>query len=128
MSPLDRIPYARFLGLEAREVDGEPVIVMPFREPLVGNPLLPALHGGAIAAMMELTAIARLASSKPGTPLPRPVNVSVAYLRSGRAADTFAHALISRAGRRVANVRVEAWQGEREQPIAALSAHFLTQT
>lgn len=125
MSGLDRVPYARFLGLEGREIDGESVIVMPFREALVGNPMLPALHGGAVAAMMELTAIARLAGKSPETPLPRPINVTVSYLRSGRALDTIAAARISRAGRRVVNVLVEAWQADREQPIAALSAHFL---
>lgn len=127
MSVLDRIPYAGFLGLGVDSLDGEPVVVMPFRDILVGNPLLPALHGGAIAAMMELTAIARLAGNDPGASIPKPVNVTVAYLRSGRAETTWAHARINRAGRRVANVLVEAWQSDRDQPIAALTAHFLLQ-
>lgn len=128
MSILDDIPYARFLGLRAEMQDGGPVVVMPFSPPLIGNPMIPALHGGATAAMMELAAIDRLAREAPDGPIPKPVNVTVAYLRSGRARTTYAQARISRAGRRVANVLVEAWQDDRDQPIAALTAHFISRT
>ncbi len=127
MSVLDDIPYARFLGLRAEMLNGVPVVVMPFKPPLIGNPLIPALHGGATAAMMELAAIDRLAGQAPGGPIPKPINVTVAYLRVGRAQTTYAQARISRAGRRVANVLVEAWQDERDQPIAVLTAHFISQ-
>lgn len=125
MSVLPLLPYARFLGLRADMLDGHPIVIMPFQPHLVGNPMLPALHGGSTAAMMELTAIDRLARDADDGAIPKPINVSVAYLRSARDADTFAHARINRAGRRVANVLVEAWQTDRAAPIAALTAHFL---
>ncbi|MDZ4109814.1 MAG: hypothetical protein U1E18_09485, partial [Brevundimonas sp.] len=58
---LNRLPYARFLGLES-EQDGDVLTVtMPFAERLIGNPMLPALHGGATAALLELTAVAQVA-------------------------------------------------------------------
>ena len=125
MSVLDHIPYARFLGLRAETIDGEAVIVMPYQPSLIGNPMLPALHGGATAAMMELAAVERLARDLEQADIPKPINLTVAYLRSARDRDTYAHARISRAGRRVANVLVEAWQDDRAAPIAALTAHFL---
>ncbi|HZV83386.1 MAG TPA: PaaI family thioesterase [Brevundimonas sp.] len=122
---LDRLPYARFLGLEAM-CDGQALTVtMPFADRLIGNPMLPALHGGATAALLELTAIAQVAVIYPRLRLPRPINVSVAYLRSGRPADVKAIARIGRAGRRVAHVLAEAWQDDPRNPIAALTAHFL---
>ena len=122
---LEGVPYARFLGLRSLISGDELTVVMPFSAHLIGNPMLPALHGGSTAAMLELTATAQLALLHPRARLPRPINVTVAYLRSGRAADTFARAHVSKAGRRVANVTVEAWQDRRAQPIAALTAHFL---
>ena len=57
--------------------------------------------------------------------LPRPINVTVCYLRSGRPVDVLARARISRAGRRVAHVLAEAWQEDAAQPIATLVANFL---
>jgi len=122
---LDRIPYARFLGLVS-ERDGETLTVtMPFADRLIGNPMLPALHGGSTAALLELTAVAQVALSYPRLRLPRPINVTVAYLRSGRPVDVRARARISKAGRRVAHVLAEAWQEDEAQPIASLTAHFL---
>ena len=122
---LDRLPYARFLGLTSEQDGDDLIVTMPFADRLIGNPMLPALHGGSTAAMLELTATAQLALLHPRTRLPRPINVTVAYLRSGKPVDTFARAHVSKAGRRVANVTAEAWQEDEAQPIASLTAHFL---
>lgn len=122
---LDRLPYARFLNLRTQQSGDELTVVMPFDEKLIGNPMLPALHGGSTAALLEMTAIAQVALAYPRLRLPRPINVTVAYLRSGRPVDVYARARISKAGRRVAHVLAEAWQDERAQPIASLTAHFL---
>ena len=122
---LDRLPYARFLGLQTVLVDDALTVVMPFADRLIGNPMIPALHGGSTAALLEMTAIAQVAISYPRLRLPRPINVTVAYLRSGRPVDVQARATISRAGRRVAYVMAEAWQDDPSQPIASLTAHFL---
>lgn len=122
---LDTIPYARLLGLRTVVEGNELTVTMPFADSLIGNPLLPALHGGSTAAMLELTATAQVAMSLPGPRLPKPINVSVAYLRSGRPRDVHARARIGKAGRRVAWVTAEAWQDSLDQPIATLTAHFL---
>ncbi|KAK0330992.1 hypothetical protein LTR94_030639 [Friedmanniomyces endolithicus] len=122
---LDRIPYARFLNLKIIVSGDEVTIIMPFADRLIGNPMLPALHGGSTAALLELAAMAQVALSMPSLRQPRPINVTVAYLRTGRAADVFARAQIKRAGRRIAHVQAEAWQETRQAPIASLTAHFL---
>lgn len=121
---LDTLPYARFLGLQTRCEGDVLTVTMPFADHLIGNPLLPALHGGSTAAMLELTAIAQVALVWPRLRLPRPITVTTAYLRSGRPQDVHARARISRAGRRVAHVLAEAWQDDPAQPIASLTAHF----
>lgn len=122
---LNRMPYARFLGLQTLVSGDEITVIMPFADKLIGNPMLPALHGGSTAALLEMTAMAQVAILFPSPRLPRPISVTVAYLRTGRPIDVFARARISRAGRRVAHVQAEAWQEERAQPIASLTAHFL---
>ncbi len=122
---LATLPYARFLGL-GTAADGDSLIVtMPFADRLIGNPVLPALHGGATAALLELTAVAQVAARWPRLRLPRPINVSVAYLRPGRPVDVHARARINKAGRRVAHVFAQAWQEDEAHPIAELTAHFL---
>ncbi len=124
-STLHAIPYARFLGVRAELAGDEMTAILPYGEHLIGNPLLPALHGGATAAFMEMTALAQLAVSERRARLPRPVGVTVEYLRSGKPMTTYARAFIRRAGRRIANVHVEAWQETRAAPIATLQAKFL---
>lgn len=122
---LDGIPYARFLGLTTETSGNDLTVTMPFADRLIGNPLLPALHGGSTAALLELTAVAQVARLYPRLRLPRPINVTVAYLRSGKPLDVRARARISKAGRRVAHVEARAWQENEDQPIATLAAHFL---
>lgn len=121
---LETAPYARFLGVEAGGEDGR-TAVMRYAQHLIGNPLLPALHGGTIAGFMELTALTALAAHAPRQRPPKPVDVSVAYLRSGKPVDTFARADLRKVGRRIAYVHVLAWQDGPAAPTAELSAHFL---
>lgn len=122
---LDRVPYARFIGMRATLHGDEMTGILPYAPHLIGNPSLPALHGGVLGAFMELTAIAQLSIVETQSRLPRTVDISVDYLRSGRPVDTFARAIIKRVGRRIANVQVETWQEARGNPIAALRGHFL---
>lgn len=119
------IPYARFLGVQAELKGDELTLILPFKEELIGNPLLPALHGGVIGAFMELAAIAQIAVDSRGPRLPKTIDIGIDFLRSGRPVDTYARAKVAKLGRRIANARVEAWQHERREPIAALHGHFL---
>jgi uncharacterized protein (TIGR00369 family) len=122
---LQRIPYARFLGLRIELAGDEMTAILPFGQHLVGNPTLPAIHGGVLGAFMEMTALAQISVSEGQARQPKVIDVSVEYLRSGRPLTTYARAQIKKIGRRIANVHVEAWQDQRAAPIAALRGHFL---
>lgn len=122
---LERSPYVRFLGLKVELAGDEMTCVLPFAEPLIGNPMLPALHGGVIGAFLELTALAQLAFAHPSGRLAKTIDIHIDYLRSARGQTTFARANLRKVGRRVANVQVEAWQETRAQPVAGLTGHFL---
>ncbi|MCH2329841.1 MAG: PaaI family thioesterase, partial [Rhodobacterales bacterium] len=54
------IPYISFLGVEFDRRGDEITAILPFKNDLVGNPNLPALHGGSIAAFLEISAIIEL--------------------------------------------------------------------
>jgi len=115
---LARIPYAQTLG--------EFTLVMPYIESNIGNPVLPALHGGAISGLMEMAAIAQLfLAADEKAPLPKPIGINVDYLRKGHPKDTYARAVIFKAGSRVANVHVRAWQDDRDHPIASMHGNYL---
>lgn len=122
---VDAIPYSRFMGISMVHVAGELLGALRFGEHLIGNPMLPAIHGGVLAALLESTAIFQLMWETEAIVLPKTITLTVDYLRPGRAQDTWARGILTRQGRRVANVRVEAWQDDRSRPIAVASAHLL---
>jgi uncharacterized protein (TIGR00369 family) len=127
---LERIPYARFLGVRTELAGDEMTAVLPFSEHLIGNPTLPAIHGGVLGAFMEMTALAQLSIAereKAGEHRrqPKPIGITVEYLRSGRPVTTYARATVRKLGRRVASVHVEAWQDVRASPVATLTGRFL---
>ena len=57
---VEAVPYIQFLGIRFDRRGDELTAVLPFHENLIGNPILPALHGGATAAFLEVTAIIEL--------------------------------------------------------------------
>lgn len=121
---LARIPYAQFLGVRAEVMGDELTLVLPFTPHLIGNPALPALHGGVVGALMEIAALTQIAITSKSDRFPKTIDINIDYLRSGRPVDTYARARVVKIGRRIANVQVNAWQSERENPIAALHGHF----
>jgi uncharacterized protein (TIGR00369 family) len=118
-------PYAQLLRLRTETgEDGAPLFVMPFHDDVVGRPGY--LHGGAIAGILEFAAFMTLRQALGGrTAEMKPINVTVDYMRAGHPRDTFAAARIERLGGRIANVEAQAWQKDREEPIAAAQMNFL---
>ncbi len=122
---LNAIPYARFLGVSVERLNGTLECLLPFREEIIGNPILPAVHGGVIGAFLELTAILRLVDESGTDKVPKPINFAVDYLRSAGPATTRARADIFKLGRRIAVVHVLAWQDDPARPVASGNGKFL---
>ena len=52
---IDAVPYARTLGMQA--ISNQPdTFLLPPKQSNVGNPTLPALHGGAVGGFLEMSA------------------------------------------------------------------------
>jgi uncharacterized protein (TIGR00369 family) len=125
---LQRLPYVRLLGMRVEAIDGKLTAVLPFTESLIGNPTLPAIHGGVVGGFLEMTALAALVHAKPDGRTPKTIDITIEYLRSARAQETYARATLRKVGRRVANVQVEAWQDDPTRPVAGMTGHFLLRT
>ncbi|WP_293675976.1 PaaI family thioesterase [uncultured Phenylobacterium sp.] len=125
---LQRVPYVRYLGMRVELAGDEMTAVLPFADHLIGNPVLPALHGGVIGAFLEMTALAQLALAQPARRVPKTIDITIEYLRPARPQETYARAILRKVGRRVANVQVEAWQDSRSSPVAGMTGHFLLRT
>lgn len=137
------VPYIRFLNVAFDRRGDELTAILHYDDKLIGNPKLPALHGGATAAFLEITAIMTLGwqilwdeiengSFDAENPahlhsawLPRTIDFTVDYLRPGLPRDAYARAFVTRSGRRYASVRTEAWQDHHDRPIAQAAGHFL---
>jgi acyl-coenzyme A thioesterase PaaI-like protein len=98
--------------------------VMPFSPKIIGNPILPAIHGGMTGAFLETTAIVGVAREL-GVSSPKPIGLTVNYLRSGRALDSHAKVSIVKQGRRVVAFEAQAWQDDPAKPIASAFGHFM---
>jgi uncharacterized protein (TIGR00369 family) len=122
---VDRVPYARYLGMTIQTRGEEITFVLPRNEDNLGNPTLPALHGGAVAGFMEQSAIIFLLLEMGEPRVPKTIDFTIDYLRAGLFRDTFAECRVTRLGRRVANLSINAWQKRRNEPIAIARSHFL---
>lgn len=133
------VPYIGFLGVTFDRRGDELTAILPFSEKLIGNQMLPALHGGVTAAFLEITAVIGLswqtlwsemesgevAADMALPRLPKTIDFTVDYLRSGLPRDAYARARVNRSGRRYASVHVEAWQDNRQRLFAQATGHFL---
>lgn len=124
---VDEIPYAQTLGIKILDTQQGIVFCLPAQESVVGNPTLPAIHGGAISGFMEVSAAMFLLLKFERPVIPRVVDFSIDFLRAGRLFDTYASCEILRQGNRVTNVQVRAWQQEEHKPIATARANFITE-
>ncbi|WGH78834.1 PaaI family thioesterase [Jannaschia ovalis] len=140
---VEGVPYVRFMGISFDRRGDELTGILRFDDKLIGNPALPALHGGVTAAFLEVTAIVTLSWAMlwddleagrldPATlshetlpRLPKTIDFTVDYLRSGLPRDAYARARLNRSGRRYASVQVEGWQDNRDRLFAQGTGHFL---
>ena len=70
---IEAVPYWRFMGLSARLKDGELQGVLTYSDKLIGNPALPALHGGTIGALLETTAVLELFNQAETVVIPKTI-------------------------------------------------------
>jgi acyl-coenzyme A thioesterase PaaI-like protein len=122
---LDLIPYSSFIGAQAK-VEGDNVRYWLDRRPSnIGNPSLPAIHGGVIGGFLELSAAIEILYTLDVELFPKVVDFSLDYLRPGRYKTIYANCTVLRQGKKLVNVTATAWQDNPETPISTARCHFL---
>ncbi len=120
-------PYARSLGITVHgEESGAPVLTFEFGGGVEGRP--GHLHGGATSGLLETAAYAVLRSELARLGRKhrlKPINITVQFLSAGKQRPTYAKGRITKLGRRNANIAVEAWQDDRDRPIATAILNVL---
>jgi uncharacterized protein (TIGR00369 family) len=121
-----RTPFAQELGMHCEVMGDEMTAILPFQDKLIGNVAIRAIHGGAIGAFLEITAMAQVfLVTEHLTRPPRPINLTIDYLRQAHAKHLYARATITKMGRRMCSVQAVAWQDEKSKPVTILMAHFM---
>lgn len=146
LSLVEQIPFCKTLGIELDYLGNEITSHLPYKKDFIGNPAIPALHGGIIGSFLEITAIIQLSwaiflEKKDNEinfnnssfeveddvlqEIPKTIDITIDYLNSGRPVESFARANVNKIGRRYASVSVKTWQDEPGKPFAMASGHFL---
>ncbi|CAH0990619.1 hypothetical protein SIN8267_00713 [Sinobacterium norvegicum] len=118
-------PYAKLLGVEAIVLGDEMLFHLPANDDNIGNPMLPAIHGGVIGGFMEVAAQLTVMHRVETPFVPKVVDLSLDYLRPGKNVASYAQCVLVRQGRKVVNVSITAWQDTQDKPIATARTHFL---
>ena len=122
---LDFIPYSSFIGAQAK-MDGVQVLYwLEKRASNIGNPSLPAIHGGVIGGFLELSAAIEILYTLDVGAVPKVVDFSLDYLRPGRYKTIYASCTVLRQGKKLVNVTASAWQDSPDKLIATARCHFL---
>lgn len=120
------IPYSAFVGFELVTDEEGLTTILRAKPSNIGNTSIPAVHGGVVGAMLEHAGVMHIIHECDISRFPKIINISVDYLRPCLGnQDTFARGYLIKQGRSVSNVRIEAWQADRQRPVAAAHAHFL---
>jgi acyl-coenzyme A thioesterase PaaI-like protein len=99
--------------------------MMPFSPKIIGSPTLPAIHGGVTGAFLETAAIVGVTRELGAAAPPKPIGLTINYLRPGRAVDSYASVSIVKQGRRIVAFEARAWQDDPNKLIASAFGHFM---
>ena len=115
------VPLHKFLGVTLEEIEDEfAIIKVPFKPELLGNPMIPALHGGIISTAMDAVGgIAGMTTLETPNDKISTIDIRIDYLRPGKAENLLAEGKVTRSGNRIVVTHMIAYnEGRRDTPIA----------
>lgn len=122
---VNAVPYAKTIGMGCMTAGNEVIFTLPAHDNNIGNPTLPAIHGGVLGGFIEQSAILHILMLMEQPHFPKVVDLSIDYLSAALFRDSFAECKVLRMGRRIANISVTVWQAKKEEPVATARAHLL---
>jgi uncharacterized protein (TIGR00369 family) len=123
---IEAIPFSRALGMRLDEIgEGVAVISMPWSAALVGDPNGGVVHGGAVSALMDTCGGAAVMSHPQALAATATIDLRIDYMRAATPGQRItARAYCYHVTRSVAFVRAEAWDEDRDRPVAAATGAF----
>ncbi|RMD82589.1 MAG: PaaI family thioesterase [Candidatus Dadabacteria bacterium] len=121
------VPHAHYLGIRVvRAGPCEAVLMIPYREELIGDPSRKVVFGGVVTTLLDQASGLAIACSVDVPKAIATIDLRVDYLRAavpGR--DLYGHAHCYKLTRNVAFVRGSAWDERQEDPFASFLATFM---
>ena len=127
---IEALPHARELGLDVAEVgEGYTEMTMPYDPRLIGDPKTGVIHGGAVSALMDTCCGSAVMSHAEVGNITATLDLRIEYLRAATPNQTIvARATCHHVTRSVAFVRAEAYDDNRDLPVATASGSFTVGT
>jgi len=114
------VPFVQFLGMKFISVESGLVLIeVPFRRELIGNPEVPALHGGVVSALLDTCGGAAVWSQLSKADRVSTVDLRIDYLRPARPEKLIGSGRVIRLGNRVGVTELRAYHpGAEAEPVA----------
>jgi uncharacterized protein (TIGR00369 family) len=114
------IPFNRFLGMRLLELgEGFARVEIPFRPELIGNPYVPAIHGGVLSTLVDTCGGAAAFTQITPPETVSTIDLRVDYLRPGESRALVCESRVSRMGNRVASVDSKIFHPEEPERLIA---------
>lgn len=117
--------YEQMMGVSSTMHEGQPREQMSFQDHLVGNKKLGILHGGAVASLLQVSALRELQRLNDSS-VAKLFNFNVEFLGPSAAMSTWARAAVVSRSKRFANVSVVAYQRQAECTARATAQFILS--
>jgi uncharacterized protein (TIGR00369 family) len=115
---IEASPMAAWLQLSASLEEDRLLYRLAFGEQHIGNPLIRAMHGGVVSALLETASHLEVSSHATPAVSLRTISCQVSYLRGAVDQDMTAAVTVTRLGRRIAFCEATGWQTTEDEPVA----------
>lgn len=124
---LATLRHCQLLGLTVEDANEQRLVMrLPYRSPIVGNPMTGTVHGGSLTTLMDTACGTAVFSVLPGFELCPTLDLRMDYMKAASAEhDLLAIARVVRIADSVVFTQCDVVQGEHADVVARCAATFM---